>query len=162
VLALDERATDLVAVRDTVDDPTARGLALRAAMEHPGASANLLFVNDRAVGAIAAAEHYRYGCESTRNGWNPTEGSVPTPPWATSSAAIEDSAIAPGSSIAYARAAIAFAKANPTHALSPELLHLAVHHSRYTSGGADTKAAFTLLHQQWSSSTWTRKTPIYW
>jgi hypothetical protein len=171
VLAV-EKSVEVAAVRDASDDVTARGLALRAVMVHAGASAQLVFVSDRAAGAIGATGYERYGCDDTmRNGWFPTNeqkfqaGSrplvVPQAPWSTSSAA-EQAMIAAGSGSGYARAAVAFAQANPTHALSPELLHLAVRHSLYMSGGADTKTAFRLLHQRWPKTLWAEKTPVYW
>ncbi len=63
------------------------------------------------------------------------------------------------------RRAIEFSKANPSHRLVPQLLHLAVRSTRYGCGDKDTgtfsKEAYNLLHQKYPRSPWTKRTP-YW
>ena len=71
-----------------------------------------------------------------------------------------------GSSSTYlARRAVVFASANPKHPNTPEILHLSVRATRYgcsdENTGKASKAAFTLLHQTYPNSPWTKKTPYY-
>lgn len=74
--------------------------------------------------------------------------------------------IASGDSATFlARRAVEFAKRNPNHRQTPEILHLAVRSTRYGCTDANTekfsKEAFTILHKRYPKSPWTAKTP-YW
>ena len=64
------------------------------------------------------------------------------------------------------REAVAFARAHPDDPRVPESLALAVRATRFGPGDADTtkwsKAAFTLLHQQYPKTKWAKKTPYYY
>jgi hypothetical protein len=64
-----------------------------------------------------------------------------------------------------ARRAVEFAKRNPNHSQTPEILHLAVRATRYGCTDDKTviysKEAFTILHKRYPKSVWTTKTP-YW
>ena len=64
-----------------------------------------------------------------------------------------------------ARRAVEFAKRNPNHLQTPEILHLAVRATRYGCTDDETlkfsKEAFTILHKRYPKSAWTAKTP-YW
>lgn len=64
-----------------------------------------------------------------------------------------------------AKRVIEFATKNPTHAKTPELLHLAVRSTRYgctdDNTGKVSKQAFDILQMRYKNSTWTKQTP-YW
>ncbi len=69
------------------------------------------------------------------------------------------------SSTLLARRTVEFARSNPQHRLTPQLLHLAVRATRYGCTDDDTetysKAAFVMLHTKYPRSVWTKRTP-YW
>jgi hypothetical protein len=72
-----------------------------------------------------------------------------------------------GESATYlARRVIAFATQNPQHALTPELLHLAVRATRYASQDNQTlklsKQAFDILRKNYPTNAWAKKTPYYY
>lgn len=72
-----------------------------------------------------------------------------------------------GESATYlARRVIAFATQNPQNAQTPELLHLAVRATRYASQDSQTlklsKQAFDILHKNYQTNAWTKKTPYYY
>lgn len=71
----------------------------------------------------------------------------------------------PSSPTGLGRIAIDWASKHPEDPRSPEALYQVVHATRYGCGdkqnGEISKSAFTLLHQRWPSSPWTRQTP-YW
>lgn len=64
------------------------------------------------------------------------------------------------------KAAVEFAKANPNHRDTPELLHLAVRASRFGCKDDQTeefaKQAFQFLHRRFPGNYWTKKTPYYY
>lgn len=70
-----------------------------------------------------------------------------------------------GSSTFLARRAVEFAKQNPNHAQTPEILHLAVRSTRYGCGddqtGLYSREAFQILHKRYPNSAWTKKTPFW-
>lgn len=71
----------------------------------------------------------------------------------------------PASATWLARSTVAWAQARPADRRLPEALHLAVQASRFgctdPSTGQAARAAFTLLHARFSSSSWAKKTR-YW
>ena len=162
VLALDPAAKELESVRTATDATTARGLALRFLLSHPGVSVQVLAMNDRALGKVVPTVYERYGCANLRNGWDAKPLPAFVPSWASATGRAEATALRDGSGHVFARVAMAFATENPAHALAPELLHLSVQHSKFTAGEKDTKAAFQQLHKQFPKSPWTEKTPLFW
>jgi hypothetical protein len=78
----------------------------------------------------------------------------------------KDQLIALGeSATALTRRTIEFARKNPAHPKTPELLHLAVRSTRYgctdDNTGKLSKQAFDILHTKYKTSPWTKLTP-YW
>ena len=74
--------------------------------------------------------------------------------------------IASGNSATFlSRRAVEFAKRQPNHPNTPEILHLAVRATRYGCTDAATlkysKEAFTILHTRYPKSPWTTKTPYF-
>lgn len=162
VLAVDASETALKEIIAAADAPTRRGLTLALLMKRPGVSALVLDEGEAKTKGIATRAYERYGCASIRNGWFPSKPEGAAPTWASPNAAAERAVISEGSGVAYAKVALAFSTEFPKHALAPELLHRAVLHGKYTSGGNEAKAAFQKLHKNYGGSKWAKETPVHW
>ena len=162
-----EMAADLDAYLKSPDQTTRELAGITTLLRFPGVRLNVDdgLGRDEAIGKI----------ENFRDNWwcvqNATAKSTP-PAFVldadrASAASEYAQLVAIGTAPDYlASEAVRLARLLPKDPRSPEVLHLAVRSTRYgctsKATGAQSKAAFTLLHQRYPQSEWAKKTPFWY